>query len=299
MHNKRRNRLLPQRANDLVYVYTNSRLLANGKLTDEKRWYAENLELEDYQARESENSGDSATYSTSHNANYAPQHLEEDVDSGLRIATTNLYHDLGSEYDFPDDDIAEENDTDLLPMARYLNGDGLLNSQNILQSGPSTPSEDIAGHQNNDVAELGLDNPRGSNTLKEKTSVPYEEDITLSKGNANEDAAPHGHTSPLQLVDKNTSSQKEPTPSYKGALRSLFGGSCTKETKTTLKSSHGLVSLSKETRPSLPEAQPEEASSDANELLSSIFRKHSGVPPRHVKASSNAPIVPRKNLECP
>ena len=120
----------------------------------------------------------------------------------------------------------------------------------------------------------------------------------LSKENANEDAAPHGHTSPLQLVDKNTSSQKEPSPSQKGALRSLFGGSCTKETKTTLKSSHGLVSLSKETRSAVPEAEPDEASSDGNLPLFKLFKNHSGVPPRHVKTSSKAPIVPRNNLGC-
>src|SRR5579875_115929 len=150
-------------------------------MTDEKRWYSENLELEDPQARESENSGDSATYSTSHGANYAPEHLEEDVDSGPRIGSTNPYHDLGNEFDFPDDDIAEENGSDYIPMARYFNGDGLLNSQNILQGGPSTASEDSAGLQNEDVAEFDVENPGGSNTPKEKTSVPDEDNIMLSK----------------------------------------------------------------------------------------------------------------------
>ena len=47
VHDRKRNRLLPKRANDLVFVYTNSRLLATSKLTDEKRWYVENLDLED------------------------------------------------------------------------------------------------------------------------------------------------------------------------------------------------------------------------------------------------------------
>jgi len=47
VHDRKRNRLLPERANDLVFVYTNSRLLANAKLTDEKKWYVENLDLED------------------------------------------------------------------------------------------------------------------------------------------------------------------------------------------------------------------------------------------------------------
>ena len=47
VHDRKQNRLLPKRADDLVFVYTNSRLLATSKLTDEKRWYAENLDLED------------------------------------------------------------------------------------------------------------------------------------------------------------------------------------------------------------------------------------------------------------
>jgi hypothetical protein len=47
MHNKSRNRLQPKRAEDLVYVYTNSRLMAEGKDKDEKKWYADNVDSED------------------------------------------------------------------------------------------------------------------------------------------------------------------------------------------------------------------------------------------------------------
>jgi hypothetical protein len=47
MHNKSRNRLQPKRVEDLVYVYTNSRLLIEGKEKDEKKWYADNVDSED------------------------------------------------------------------------------------------------------------------------------------------------------------------------------------------------------------------------------------------------------------
>jgi hypothetical protein len=47
VHNKSRNRLQPKRAEDLVYVYTNSRLMAEGKDKDEKKWYADNVDSED------------------------------------------------------------------------------------------------------------------------------------------------------------------------------------------------------------------------------------------------------------
>ena len=36
MHNKSRNKLQPKRAENLVYVYTNSRLLVEGKEKDER-----------------------------------------------------------------------------------------------------------------------------------------------------------------------------------------------------------------------------------------------------------------------
>jgi hypothetical protein len=47
VHNKSRNRLQPKRAEDLVYVYTNSRLMAEGKEKDKKKWYADNVDSKD------------------------------------------------------------------------------------------------------------------------------------------------------------------------------------------------------------------------------------------------------------
>ena len=297
VHNKRRNRLLPQRANDLVYVYTNSRLLADGKLTDEKRWYAENLEVEDPQARESENSGDSIASSTGHGANYAMEHIGEDVDSGPPLGTTDFHRDFSNEYDFTDDDIAGENDDDLLPIARYLNGDGMVSSKNILLGGPSTAFEPTAAIQTEHDAEVDLHKPGGSITPKENNSVRREEDIMVLKGKGAEDVAPLHPTSPLHLTEKNTHSRTEQTSLLGGASRSLFGSSCAKETRTALKSSHGLVSLSKHIRPRLPQGQSDDASSDGNLPLSTVFRNHSGIPPRHAKTFHKAKVAPTIKLE--
>jgi hypothetical protein len=47
VHNKSRNRLQLKRAEDLVYVYINSRLLAEGKEKDKKKWYADNVDSKD------------------------------------------------------------------------------------------------------------------------------------------------------------------------------------------------------------------------------------------------------------
>ena len=47
MDNKSQNILQPKRAEDLIYVYTNSRLLAEEKEKDKKKWNANNMESED------------------------------------------------------------------------------------------------------------------------------------------------------------------------------------------------------------------------------------------------------------
>jgi hypothetical protein len=47
VHNKSMNRLQPKRTEDLVYVYINSRLLAEGKGKNKKKWYADNVDSKD------------------------------------------------------------------------------------------------------------------------------------------------------------------------------------------------------------------------------------------------------------
>ena len=47
VHNKSRSRLQLQRTEDLVYIYTNSWLMVEGKEKDKKKWYANNVDLED------------------------------------------------------------------------------------------------------------------------------------------------------------------------------------------------------------------------------------------------------------
>jgi hypothetical protein len=47
VYNKSRNRLQLKWTEDLVYIYTNSRLMARGKEKDKKKWYVDNVDLED------------------------------------------------------------------------------------------------------------------------------------------------------------------------------------------------------------------------------------------------------------
>ena len=58
VHKKSRNRLQRKRPEDLVYVYTNSRLMAKAKAKDEKKWYNENVSSEDSDLASEDEDGD-------------------------------------------------------------------------------------------------------------------------------------------------------------------------------------------------------------------------------------------------
>ena len=67
VHNRSRNRLQKKRAEDLVYVYTNSKLLAKAKRKDEKKWYNENVSSEDSDsASEGEDGDDGLDWMVNH-----------------------------------------------------------------------------------------------------------------------------------------------------------------------------------------------------------------------------------------
>ena len=322
VHDKKRNRLLPGRANDLVYVYTNSRLLANAKLTDEKRWYAENLDLEDPQANESDNSEYSHNSSSSVRANYDAEHLDDDIDSGPPLGTTNIHNAPITEYDFIDDDVVGENVDNLLPIARYLNGDDMVNSDNIFRHGPTPipkqtkvnsdedllcsrktalPGHKMQGLLVKNVQECNQHNPALASNPKQTTKVPFLDDTDVLKGKTMEDGTNGGTRSPLHFTEKKASFTKEQPSLHGGASRSLFGTSPTRVTTTNLKSSHGLVSLSKQVRPLTPQVQSDGISSDGNVPLSKLFIHHPKVhegntlrprPPTNALKKRKAPMHP-------
>ena len=58
MRNKSRNHLQKKRGEDLVYVYTNSKLIAKAKAKDEKKWYNENISSEHSDSASEDEDGD-------------------------------------------------------------------------------------------------------------------------------------------------------------------------------------------------------------------------------------------------
>ena len=135
VHNKSRNKLKPQRAADLVYVYSNSKVVAASKEHDEKKWYEENMESEDSEAPSLDDEdgedgepvfddGDDTDYNTDNVYDEtlgSPNWNNEDV--GV------IPRDV---YEFQSDEDNCGVDEDVPPIGRYVNGTGYLSSQNIL-----------------------------------------------------------------------------------------------------------------------------------------------------------------------
>ena len=267
VHDKKRNRLLPGRADDLVFVYTNSKLLANAKLTDEKRWYAENVDLEDPQPRESDDPEYYHDSSSGAIPDLEAMHLDDDIAWSPPLTIDNVHDVPINEYDFIDDDVLVEKEDDLLPIARYLNGDGMVNSDNILGHGPTPITEDTV-------------------ILGEKTMGGGTKGIT---------------TTPSHVTEKKVSLSKDEPSLHGRASRSLFRTVVTKVTTTNEKSSHGLVSLSKQVRPRTPQGQSDGISSDGDVPISKLFSHHvevrggSGLqpkPPTNGTRKRKAPMHP-------
>jgi len=232
-------------------------LLANAKLSDEKRWYAENLDLEDPQPRESDDIEYSGISSTDTPIDYNAEPLDDDVDSGhapqTGLSPTALLSRL-SEYDFDDQDVAGENEEDLLPLARFANRDDMLKNDSILHHGETSISRDFG--------------------------VKKGDENVLSKENTISGSTKDGAKSQLRGKEKiASSSQEQPLLSQLsgGASQSLFGTATTKVPVSGLKSSLALVSLSKEMKGGGREVETDRHSSDWDVPLAKLFQHQLGV----------------------
>ena len=291
VRDRKRNRLLPKRADDLVFVYTNSRLLVTSKLTDEKRWYAENLDLEDSQPHESDDPEHSDDSSTDGITAYDAQHLHEDIDSGT-FAMDNIPSASINEHEFGNTDDLEDKVNAFLPIAQLLNADGMDNTPSILHptslptpESPTLKQEEhlpsshttaqhghkMAGVSVEDVDGLRRQIPLPMSTLKQTTKLSFANDTVHLKDNLIMDHTTRGARTMLHY-DGN----KPPTSTkqlfFKGtASRSLFRSAPPLVTTTKPTSSNGLLSLSKQVGLQIPKVESDNISSDANVPLSKLF----------------------------
>ena len=291
VHDRKRNRLLPKRADDLVFVYTNSRLLATSKLMDEKRRYAENLDLEDPQPHKFDDAEYSDDSSTDGITAYDAEHLHEDMDSGT-FAMDNIPSASINEHDFGNTDDLEDKVDTSLPGAQLLNANGKVNTPTILHPAslptPESPTlkqkehlpsshataqhgHKMAGVSIEDVDGLRRQIPLPMSTLKQTTKLLFVDDTVHLKDNLIMD-----HTTGGARTMLHCDGNKPPTSSkqlfFKGtALRSLFRSAPPLVTATKPTSSNGLLSLSKQVGLQIPKVQSDGISSDAHVPLSKLF----------------------------
>ena len=148
VHDRKRNRLLPERANDLVFVYTNSKIISQSKLSALGRFYGELEGKEDPKAVETED----VDYSSESDVDLPFDDLS--IDPPIEAPVDDLEvspkgksrcSPAPMERAFEYDDVEEEgtNEEDTIPLSSFLNGDGLLNSDKILRGGSSHTTVDL------------------------------------------------------------------------------------------------------------------------------------------------------------
>ena len=156
MHNKSRNKLQPKKAKDLVYVYTNSRLMAEGKEKDEKKWYADNVDSEDSDSvpkKELEDHGD-LDLDGMDDGNLGVQRSYGGMNRSPYFPRQDCALDPEDEYTFREEE--DEHLRDTPSIAAFVNGEGLLNSNNILQKSSIIEDvENILAAKANNVDEIG------------------------------------------------------------------------------------------------------------------------------------------------
>ena len=158
VHDKKRNRLLPERAEALVFVYTNSKLLAKAKLTDEKRWYEVNLEAEDHDVPDSDEAESSHHSVGSALPECDPVDLDDDLNSSPSMSLQDGWKSPNHAFDFGEEGGDQEADEVVLAQmirSRKTNGD--VNCDDIPDPGltPITdetvvPPEKRTGSDTND-----------------------------------------------------------------------------------------------------------------------------------------------------
>jgi hypothetical protein len=174
VHNKSRNRLQPKRVEDLVYVYTNSRLMAEDKDKDKKKWYADNVDSEDSDSTPEEEFEDCGNLDSDSmdDGNLGVRGLYGGTNHSPYSPRRNCVLDPKDEYTFREEE--DEHLRGMPSIAAFVNGDGLLNSDNILRKNSIVEDvENILAVKANNMDEIGTKeemSPAHSLSMKGHTS---------------------------------------------------------------------------------------------------------------------------------
>jgi len=114
---------------------TNSKVIAASKENNEKKWYHETVESKDlnYLVKEEENN----IYDSNHDVNDAMENNMHHLDDDLLESPNQNDEDFGASkqnvFEFGSNKDNGRYDEDVVPIARFMDGNGLLNSKNILR----------------------------------------------------------------------------------------------------------------------------------------------------------------------
>jgi hypothetical protein len=216
VHDKKRNRLLPERAEALVYVYTNSKLLAKGKLTDEKRWLEVNLDVEDRDVPDSDEVETSHHTDDSALPDFDPNDVDDDNYSSPSMTLEDHWTAPNHVFDFEYD--GGDEDADELPLTKLYN----------VRTKPMSPAKC------DDICNAGL------NVITDETVVQEEKNTGL-------DTIDGTKTSAL-VIDNVASLSNDHATELDNASLGLSQTRSGEVPKMREKSSQGLVTLSKEVR---------------------------------------------------
>jgi len=115
-----------------VYVYTNFKVVAVSKENNEKKWYHENVESKDLDCLVKEEKND--FYDSDHNASDAMENDMHHADDDL-LEKPNHNNEASEQnvFEFGSDKDNGRYNEDAIPIARFMDGNGFLNSENILR----------------------------------------------------------------------------------------------------------------------------------------------------------------------
>src|SRR5450759_4943167 len=303
VHNKSRNRLEAKRAEDLVYVYTNSRVMAEGKEKDKKKWYADNVDLEDSDSAPEGGFEDPADFDS--------DDTDDGIDDGMDDGNLGVEGSYGGSWEhspnfrrqepIPDPEevynfreVAEEEDEPLRntpSIAAFMNGDGLLNSENLLRKSSTVEAvENVLAVKacNQDgigareaVSPARSQSRKGHSTGSGKDGEAAKEaaaDASLAEPNAYvKEKSNIGKLDPISSTGAmrgggNSSGLGRQSSMRDCPSRALFESNSKNVEPTKLSSSRRLVSLSKKMRPQLKPGDGCASESDANEPLTTIWK---------------------------
>jgi hypothetical protein len=144
-------------AEDLVYMYTNLRLMAEGKEKDEKKWYIDNVDIEDldFALKEDVKVHGDLDLEGWDDGNLGIQNSDGKTNCSLLASSKNLVRNLEDEYTFRYN--GDDHLKDLPSIAVYVNGHGLLNRDNILRKCSTIEDvEDVVTTKANNVGEIDI-----------------------------------------------------------------------------------------------------------------------------------------------